>query len=314
MSRPFDVPILILGYNRPEPLQKLILSLLPFRPKRLWVALDGPKSSKSDTELVAQSKLVIERNIDWDCTVETLFRESNLGCRIGVSSAITWFFDCVEEGIILEDDCLPGAETLDFFAEMLDRYRTSEKIMSISGDNSLNLNSVLQHSYFFQGFPMIWGWASWKSAWEKNDLQMTEWKKAKSSGLTRDFFPDRQSHKFFGPLFDRVSGENPHDSWAWGWAAAHFAHGGLSVQPYANLITNIGFGPDATHTRKNNVRSNFPTQTIFPLVHPKSIKWRGLNRRAVYQRFAKLKNPGPYRPLSRLRPIFGRLMQRSVGK
>ena len=185
--------------------------------------------------------------VDWPCEVKTLFREQNLGCKHGPSSAITWFFEQVDEGIILEDDCLPDPSFFPFCAELLERFRNDSRVFMVSGTNDLGSWKATQYSYFFT-IGNMWGWATWKRAWQHFDLELKLWTdeiaqhRMRVFGQMAPYVADNIANGCRAVLYENLS------SWAYPWAFARIAHNGLGVIPAVNLVSNIGFGADATHT------------------------------------------------------------------
>lgn len=278
----FETPVLVMGWRRPQHLRQVISALSVVRPKKVWLAIDGA-SNAIQAPQVAETQAVALRSITWDCSLRTLFQDSNLGCRQGVITAIDWFLAEAKEGIILEDDCVVSADGLRFMAELLDRYRHNERVLSVSADNSLGVRVLRPESYFFSGFPHIWGWATWDSAWKKYDRDMSLWRSARVSGKSADFFPSEVAEAFWTPLFDRVTFEPREDTWDWQWIATHFAHRALAVQSATNFVTNIGFDDLATHTRSRTTRSNRPAQTGILMRHPHKVQEDSQVRAQTYR-------------------------------
>lgn len=294
MSIPFETPILIVAWNRPVHARRLVDSLRQFRPTRVWVSIDGPRE-KSEEAVIQQTKSAILEALDWPCVISTQFHEANLGCREGVASGIEWFFSNVEEGIILEDDLVLGADSLLFLREMLGKYRNEERVLSVSADNSLGIRPKDGSSYFFLGFPHVWGWATWKRAWRLYEANMESWVDARLNQTASSFFTLREAELFWTPLFDRVAFEPKYDSWAWCWAATHIANRGLSVQPSSNLVSNLGFDSTATHTKVENSRARSQPQSIFPLRHPDDVRESEEMARSTYERLASIGGSGGHR-------------------
>lgn len=301
MSSQFDTPILIVAWNRPDHVRRLMESLRPFRPSKLWISIDGPRDS-AEAIVVDETRMAILDSIDWPCETRTQFHDSNLGCREGVASAIDWFFSDVSEGIILEDDLQLGKESLFFLKAMLERYRSEPRILSISADNSLAIKLRDNASYFFLGFPHVWGWATWRRAWTLYDRDMESWKAARSASEVGSFFGSSESEAFWSRNFDRVAFEPRMDSWAWCWAATHFAYGGLSVQAAKNLVSNSGFDALATHTNSKSARANAAIEAIFPLTHPNRIEENKVAAGETYKKLYRLSSVSRTRRI--LRTIF----------
>lgn len=163
----FNSAILLLIFNRLDTTQLVFEAIQKVKPPRLYIASDGARIDKlSEDSLVGDVRNYVINNIDWDCEVKTLFREENLGCKLAVSGAISWFFQNEGHGIILEDDCLPDHSFFRFCEEMLLKYSDDERIGMISGDNFQFGGSQVEDSYYFSRYPHIWGWATWKRAWK----------------------------------------------------------------------------------------------------------------------------------------------------
>lgn len=265
-------PLLVLVFNRPHLVFRVFEQIRKIRPTRLFVAADGPRQGHpSDIELCAATRKLIEQ-VDWNCRLELLYREQNLGCKKAVSSAITWFFEHVEEGIVLEDDCLPDLSFFHFCAELLEIYRDDERIMVVSGDNFQGTHSTGKPSYYFSIHPHCWGWATWRRAWAKYDNAMRLWPSLRATGWLDGYLGDRRAAEYFQRIFD-LTYSGRINSWAYIWTFSCWAQHGLSILPAVNLISNIGFGEHATHTKRGDLPyAELPTEEMpFPLVHPVAV-------------------------------------------
>jgi hypothetical protein len=191
---------------------------------------------------------VIAQEIDWPCQVRHRFSDKNQGCRLGVSGAISWFFEEVPEGIILEDDCVPHPDFFRYSAVLLDRYRQDTRIWCITGNNFQDGVWRGEGSYYFSRYPHCWGWASWRRCWQHYDGDMTRWTKLRDSGLLNTIFEDAVERQYFANVWQRLLDEGRPDSWAYRWTLTCLLNGGLTATPNRNLVENIGFGEDATHT------------------------------------------------------------------
>jgi hypothetical protein len=235
------------------------------------VAVDGPKNDGEDAERCAEVRSFIDKSIDWDCEVHKRYNEINLGCRTGPKSAIDWFFKKESEGIILEDDCLPGSSFFPYCEELLTRYRDDERIMTIAGYSIAGADEInIRESYSFIKFPITWGWATWRRAWRLYDMRMTTWPDFCSRRLLYSVFRSSRSINYWQNIFDQMYREPDPSTWDYQWTYACFAHSGLCVFPERSMIRNIGFGMDATHCKQANglygaVESH---DVSFPLLHP----------------------------------------------
>lgn len=190
---------------------------------------------------------------------------------MAISNAIDWFFRNVEEGIILEDDCIPSSSFFKFAEKMLNKYRKNNQIFHISGNN-FHPHKNDRYNYYFSKYPHIWGWATWKRAWKKYKVSIDDWPKNKKDKLFDKQYLNYAEKIYWQGIFDLVH-QNQIDTWDYQWLYCCWLNKGLSITPKYNLVKNIGFGESATHTKKDNsTLSNFPTQTIQSFSkHPKRI-------------------------------------------
>lgn len=262
--------VLLLAFNRPDATRRVVEALRVCRPEALYFAVDGARTDRREESMrVAQVHALVEM-IDWKCEVKTLFRETNLGCKVAVSEAISWFFGQEEEGVILEDDCVPHPSFLVFASELLQRYRDDERVMLISGNNFQFGRRRSDDSYYFSRYNHIWGWASWRRSWELYDHSMKAWPAVRDGGWLGDILNDKRAARFWGQIFDATYHDR-NTSWAYRWAFACWINDGLSILPNVNLVSNIGFGNEATHTlRSESFLANMPfLEMPFPLQHPR---------------------------------------------
>lgn len=261
-----STPVAFLIFNRPELTKTIFAEIAKVKPKKLLVVADGPRQDKQgEAEKCAAARAVIEQ-VDWDCEVLKNYSDENLGCGIRVATGIDWVFEHVDEAIILEDDCLPHLTFFEFCSELLEKYRDDERVMMISGSNLMeNWKSDIQ-SYHFSYYGGIWGWASWKRAWKYYDYHMKLWKHESAVNCVRNVLvdPDQYMHReeIFSKTFRREI-----DTWDSQWSLARLLQSGLSVVPSVNLVSNIGFGRDATHTfNLLDSKANLPLSSMsFPL-------------------------------------------------
>lgn len=265
------VAVLFLVFNRPDVTEKVLASIRAAQPPRLYVAADGARANRPD-EIAACNAVrqLIEARIDWPCTVRTLFREHNLGCRQAVSSAIDWFFEQEESGIILEDDCLPHSSFFPYCEELLEYYRDDTRVMHINGNNIMRgWVHDSDYSYYFSHHCAIWGWASWRRAWKHYDAKTPLLPElARKNYFWGYFFNRIEARMLLRPLWATHKGQL--DTWDYQWSFAVLTQSGFSVMPTINLISNIGFGGDATHTlNTSHPWANLPVGTMSqPLQHP----------------------------------------------
>lgn len=236
----FQTPILLLVFNRPDLSAKVMAEIRKQAPTHLFIAADGPRTDNLlDAKLCRQTRETVLDNIDWPCEVRTLLRTENLGCGKAVSSALYWFFDQVEEGIVLEDDCLPDSSFFSFCSVLLERYRNHPGVMHISGDNFQQGKVRGDGSYYFSRLSHIWGWASWRRAWQQYDFTLQSFRNRDHNALP------------FGlrDQLDRIYDQSV-DTWDIQWFMTVWFSGGMAVVPNITLVRNIGYDKQATHTRR----------------------------------------------------------------
>lgn len=268
---PSQVPVLLLVFNRPDKTRAVFELIREVKPARLFVAADGPRPARpQDAARCEETRKVIE-SVDWPCTVETLFHDRNLGCKRGVESGISWFFSKVDEGIILEDDCAPTSSFFGFCAELLERYRHTDEVGMIGGTNGLGEWKSDRQSYHFSHSYSIWGWASWRRAWDRYDPTMSKWADPVVRASIQQMLGDEQFRVCKQRLDDVYAGRI--DTWDWAWVLALWADRALTAVPSVNLIRNIGFDGEATHTRNEwSEDANQRTHELtLPLTHPGSM-------------------------------------------
>jgi FkbM family methyltransferase len=266
-----NTPVLFLIFNRPELTLRVFDEIRKAQPGKLFIAADGPRKEKEgEAEKCEQTRSIVKK-IDWQCEVKTLFRDKNLGCRDAVNSAITWFFKNVEEGIILEDDCLPDQSFFTFCQTMLEKHRNNEKIMHIGGVNFQDGQTRGKTSYYFSNNIHIWGWATWKRAWDKYSLEMNSFEEFKKNNELLSTFKNKTIADYhLNNLQKTYNGEI--DTWDYQWMYAIWKAKAFSIVPNKNLVTNIGFGADATHTKEETGIFDIPAKTISGITHPSVIK------------------------------------------
>jgi FkbM family methyltransferase len=268
--RGFDIPVLFIVFNRPEVARRVFRVIKRIRPKILFVAADGPREGNVDDEIKCRIVRRIVEKIDWPCSVKRLYRKENLGCKKAVSGAINWFFRNVEEGIILEDDCLPNIAFFRFCEEMLQKYKNDNRVMFIGGNNFQN-NTGVNNSYYFSKYTMSWGWASWRRAWKSYDIKMRLWPKTKRDRSIDYIFDSFLEKLYWYEIFEACY-KNKIDTWDYQWLFNCWINEGLTIVPNVNLVENVGFGFRATHTKEKGNLSVKRGRLLFPLAHPLHIR------------------------------------------
>lgn len=249
---PLNTAVLFLVFNRLDTTKQVFEAIRQAKPPRLYVAADGARANKEgEAEKVQAVRDYIMQNIDWECEVKTLFREKNLGCKYAVSGAITWFFENEEQGIILEDDCLPSQSFFWYCEELLERYKNDERVWHIDGTNFTGNSVLFEASYDFSSYALIWGWASWARAWKSYDIQLSGLELMLKRGYLEWFLGSSLAAEYWKVEFVKVK-NTEFDTWDYQWFYSIWKNNGLSIRPSVNMIKNVGFGSDATHTTKSN--------------------------------------------------------------
>ncbi|MCF0058308.1 nucleotide-diphospho-sugar transferase [Dyadobacter sp. CY356] len=260
-------PVLLLVFNRPDTTQLVFEQIRKGKPDKLYIAADGARDNKDgEKELCQQTRELL--NIDWDCEVKTLFRENNLGCKLAVSGGIKWFFENEEEGIVLEDDCLPNEDFFRFCDSLLEKYRFDTRIMHIGGTNLLS-KKFGTDTYYFSKFTNVWGWASWRRVWVNYDENLDKLDEFIKLDLLKYVYQKDTVRKYLTNAFIQTR-NNYINTWDYQYAFLNFWNNGLSVCPNYNMITNIGFNERGTHTNEvDHKLANLPLESFDEITHPK---------------------------------------------
>ena len=260
--------VLFLIFNRLDTTKRVFEAIREAKPPRLYIAADGARDAKEgESGKVKDVRDYVLNKIDWPCEVKTLFQEKNLGCKYAVSSAITWFFENEEMGIILEDDCLPSQSFFWYCEELLERYKNEMIVGQISGDNFQNGFKRGDADYYFSIYNHIWGWASWANRWKSYDVNLISFS---NSEFISEQIKDKKISKVWENTFESMK-QQKIDTWDYQWTFTLWKNKQLTILPNVNLIKNIGFGEGATHTLVDSEFSNMNNFEIILNQHPKVI-------------------------------------------
>lgn len=260
-------PVALIIFNRPDTTARVFAEVAKARPPKLLVVGDGPRTDRSGEEIQVAAARAIINQVNWPCEVSTNFSDTNLGCRNRVSSGIDWIFEQVEEAIILEDDCLPDPSFFHFCQDMLEHYRHDQRIGMISGNNFQQGRKYGSGSYYFSKYAHIWGWATWRRAWKSYDVRASIWPRFRDEGYLERLLIPAERPTWCRHLDGVYSGQI--DTWDYQWTLTCWANSMLTILPQENLISNIGFGMNATHTKTPSRYASMATSSIqWPLLHP----------------------------------------------
>jgi hypothetical protein len=262
----FNTPILLLIFNRPDTTELVFNEIRKQKPKYLYIAADGPRKNNTTDADLCEKSIAIATNIDWDCEVKTLLREENLGCGAAPAQAITWFFENVEQGIILEDDCIPNDSFFNYCETLLDKYKESPNLMMICG-TSYQPEPLNEDTYYFSKYPHAWGWATWKRGWIKYNFKIDDIDQETITSVIENTFSTNRERKLWKRNLRMII--EGLDAWDYQWMYFIWKNDGLCITPWQNMISNIGFGPRATHTFDiNSDQSNMIQHEIGEIKHP----------------------------------------------
>ena len=265
-----QTPVAFILFNRPMHTARVFQAIRNARPQHLFLIADGPRTDREgESTRCNQARTVVEQAIDWDCQVHKNYARDNMGCRQRISSGLNWVFKHTEQAIILEDDCLPDPTFFRFCEELLSYYADDERIMSISGNHFVGKKRCPSAHYYYSQYMHCWGWATWRRAWQHYDPTMKEWPRRRQEGWLNAFTFSRGGQRKWRSFFDRVYNREL-DTWDFAWVYSIWSQNGLNILPDRNLVSNIGFGQEATHTRNTKRKqSHMPVVPMtFPLKHP----------------------------------------------
>ena len=266
------VPVLFILFNKVEETKLVFNAIRSYKPDYLYISADGPRLSVvGEKERCEEIQAWVLAHVDWDCTVSTFFRKENVGCGKGPSQAISWFFSQVEEGIILEDDCLPNESFFDYCSVLLEKFRYDTRISAISGNNFQPGNTTdVPTDYYFSVFPSSWGWASWRRAWTGFEFTISQWEAGNKNRLLKYLFYEAGYRLWWKNQFDWMAINQPEDMWDFQFHFLSMFRQQLAIIPRVNLVSNIGHGVHGTHFNDpGSSLANLPTyELVFPLRHP----------------------------------------------
>lgn len=263
-------PVLFIIFKREDTTSRVFQRIREVQPPKLYIAADGPRKDKEGEAAKCEATRKIVEHIDWPCEVFRLYRDKNLGCGMGVSSAISWFFEYEEQGIILEDDILPHIDFFRYCDEMLDRYRDNHQVKCICGSNAFYEDIEHPNSYYFSHYMMVWGWATWRRTWKEYDRTLLSIPKEEFVRRVKKLPIKKGSKRMAISIYETMTSDHPIDTWDYQLVFSIWHHDGLNIIPIHNLCKNIGFGHmDAAHTTDNSGKIDaHVVQSCYPLIHP----------------------------------------------
>ncbi len=265
-----NTPVALIIFNRPEVTARVFEVIRQVRPSQLFLIADGPRPDvPGDLERCQATRAVVDQ-VDWPCELHKNFSDVNLGCGKRPVTGISWVFDHVEKAIILEDDCLPHPSFFGYCEELLERYQDDQRIMHIAGNNRGFFRDDGRHSYYFSLLPYCWGWATWRRAWQYYDFHLEFLREATAGKLLKNVLHNNKAVRYWEQRFRDLRRSQRTDIWDFQWTFACWIQRGLAIVPNRNLVRNIGFGEDATHTKGADPRITGLEEgaIALPLNHP----------------------------------------------
>jgi len=279
-NRNFGIPIVFIIFARPGQTARVFQAIREAKPATLYVIADGPKNI-SDALRCQETRKIID-GIDWECSVRKNYSETNLGLRERIISGLDWVFETEENAIILEDDCLPHPTFFHFCEDLLSYYRDDRRVMHISGDNFFLERQIVRESYYYSRVAHVWGWATWKRAWEL----FHRWD-YKDNPLREELFQNRFEKEYWLTILEQLRKGEQEYTWDYQWALTCMGYLSKCIVPGRNLMSNIGFGVNATNTKtKSSAAGNLQTYEMqFPLRHPREVKWNDYADRIIASKY-----------------------------
>ena len=300
-------PIAYVIFNRPGHTRETFSVIRAQRPTKLFIIADGPRAGyPTDAQRCAETRAIVDQ-IDWPCEVHRNYADQNMGCKSRVSSGLDWVFEHVDAAIILEDDCVPNVDFFNYCDDLLVRYAEDIRVWVVTGNNFQDGKKRGEAAYYFSKYNHCWGWATWRRAWQHYRVDMPFWPAWRDSAGWLNKTSDRAERDTWTNTFDRVyRGEI--DTWDYQWTACVWYYGGLTATPNVNLVTNIGFGPDATHTVTNNDQAGLPVFPLGRLTHPQKIEANAHADRWVFDHnFGGLTHPLRFR--NRVKSLYAKALR-----
>ena len=279
-------PVVLIAFNRPDLTRRVFARIREVKPRQLFVICDGPRvNHPADAQKVEEVRRIIADGVDWPCDVKTQYAKQNLGCRKCLSTGIRWIFSIVEEAIFIEDDCLPDPSFFSFCEAMLERYREDDRVMHINGSNFNSPAASEGTSYYFSKYVWVWGWASWRRAWEHYDYTMASWNE-RLPALSRSF-DSRREQAFWMSIFENARQDwKIVQTWDYSWIYSCWTRDGLTVMPAVNLVENLGFGPDATHTQDGTSHLRIAAGKLHLTRHPLRFRRSRIRDDSMFRAYA----------------------------
>jgi len=272
MKKQINIPVVLIGFNRPEAIKEVFNCIKAAKPKKFYVSIDGPRhNTPGEDQLVENVKKIVQQ-VNWECETHYKYNDVNLGAEVTVSEAVTWTLENEECVIVLEDDMVAPLSFFWFAEEMLIKYKDDHRIITVSGSNFTPTVLPDNTDYFFSKYGNSWGWATWKRSWEKFNLYVNDFDKYLYGTAINSLVNSHSEKRFWRRRIKSMKKKGAgNNTWDFCWAYIRFKEQGLTVIPKNNLISNIGiFG---LHARGQRVHHYRPVDNNYVVVnHPKKVE------------------------------------------
>ena len=263
-------PVALFVFNRPDTTRKVFEAIRCAKPSKLFVIADGPRRENSNDAQKCEEVRRITEHVDWPCEVMRNYSDLNIGCDQALAKGMDWLFERVDKAIILEDDCVVNRSFFRYCDELLERYETDERIMTISGRNYQFGRRRTDYSYYFSRYGHLAAFATWRRTWKHFDSEMSLWPEMRDGGWLNDWLGDKKLVDYFSRLSEDMYAGKTYRPFDVLWGFSCCTQGALAILPNVNLVTNVGYSPKATHTKdEDSIFANLPVKSMnFPLSHP----------------------------------------------
>ncbi len=264
-----NVPLLLLLYKKPETTIQVVNALKKVKPKLIYISINIPPKNKNKNDINKHNRVLkLINKIDWQCDLKIKKSKKHLNAYNSYKNAVKWFFKNEKEGIVLEDDTVPNKSFFIFCSKLLKRYRNNKKIAMICG-TQFNSGIIKKESYLFSYFPMMWGYATWRRTINDHDDKMKNWPRIK-----KNFFSEFTNNKMFVKYWTKIFNDGYNKkflAYDFQMMYSNLKNKKLSIIPKKNLVKNIGFVDEATHTKTKQWYSEMETYKLGNIKHPKII-------------------------------------------
>ena len=292
MEPQLETPVAMVVFNRPGRARQVFARVREARPRKLYLLADGPRPSVSDDEANCEEARAIAGSVDWDCEVVTEFSETNLGCGGRIISGLDRVFEECESAIVLEDDCLPHPTFFRYCEEALARFRDDDRVFAVLGGKYPCEPRTLPYSYRFCRMFNSWGWAAWRRSWQSIDFSMAAYPAFEAERRIESYSRSALETRFFMNGFQQAWTKEI-EPWDWAVMFAAYTRRQLTIMPDRNLVSNTGWGAEATqHKNPRHILANLPTFPMaLPLTHPPDVAEDAAMDRKIYSMIGPLAGP-----------------------